>query len=62
MQKKNLPAYIFVFCGLLIVVAAILYIWSDYTTNGQLGRNLELASKITIGAAIVGLIINIVRR
>ena len=59
MQKKdNSSVYIFAASFLLIIIAALLFIWSDYTPNGSLGVKLELASYILGGLGIVGLAFN----
>lgn len=56
MKYNELTAFII---GIsLIVIAAILYGWSDNTSNGQLGRNLETISIIVLIAALINIVIS----
>jgi len=61
-EKNQTPVYIFVASFSLIVIAALLFVWSDYTHNGVLGTRLELASYILGAVGIVGLVVNWVRQ
>ena len=61
-QKNQTPVYIFVASFALIVIAALIFVWSDYTSNGVLGMRLELASYIIGAIGVVGLIVNWVRQ
>lgn len=51
-MKSKLPV-LFILSWIMVISAAILYIWSDNTPNGELGRNLETISIVvlTIGVA-----------
>lgn len=56
MKYNELTAFII---GIsLIVIAAILYGWSDNTSDGQLGRNLETISIIVLIAGLINIVIS----
>ena len=61
MRNPKLSVLIFIVSFLLIIAAAIMYVVSDYTTNGTLGLNLELFSKISLGLGVIGVFIFMAR-
>jgi hypothetical protein len=44
----------------MVISAAILFVWSDNTPNGELGRNLETVSIILLSVGAATLVYDVV--
>lgn len=58
-MKSKLPV-LFILSWVMVISAAILYIWSDNTPNGELGRNLETVSIILLSVGAATLVYDVV--
>jgi hypothetical protein len=58
-MKSKLPV-LFILSWVMVISAAILYIWSDNTPNGELGRNLETISIVVLTVGVATLFYDVV--
>lgn len=60
-MKSGTP-WLFFLSFILVIAGALLYVWSDNTPNGQLGRQLETVSIILVTVGCLSLLYDVVTK